>query len=159
MLIVVLTYGNMPLLYMQSNKIHNVLWLSLLITLGGSTCFGPQWSILRSVYKLYVADLVCGNLRTIRYVQMLCGCKPHNIWTYRVVRKLPHTKSATYSFKRSWGWTIEVRNMSNHQVLLINSVIKHCVSCWITYILQDDTRSIQYQVNTFITLCTVQNSY
>ena len=29
--------------------------------------------------KLYVADLVCGNLRTTRYVQMLCGCKPHNI--------------------------------------------------------------------------------
>ena len=24
---------------------------------------------------------------------------------------------------------------------------KHCVSCWITYILQDDTRPIQYQIN------------
>ena len=35
--------------------------------------------------------------------------------------------------------------MSSHQVLWINSIIKHCVSCWITYILQDDTRSIQYE--------------
>ena len=23
--------------------------------------------------------------------------QPHNIWTYRVLRKLPHTKFATYS--------------------------------------------------------------
>ena len=27
-----------------------------------------------------------------------------------------------------------------------NSIIKHCVSCCITYILEDVTRSIQYQV-------------
>ena len=36
--------------------------------------------------------------------------------------------------KRSWGWTIEVRNMSSHQMLWINSIIKHCVSGWFTYI-------------------------
>ena len=28
-----------------------------------------------------------------------------------------------------------------------NLIIKHCVSCWIAYVLQDITRSIQYQVN------------
>jgi hypothetical protein len=32
-------------------------------------------------------------------------------------------------------------------MLWINLIIKHCVSCWITYILQDDIRSIEYQVN------------
>ena len=37
------------------------LGLSLFITLGGWTYFGPQWSVLRSVYKLYVANLVRGN--------------------------------------------------------------------------------------------------
>ena len=31
--------------------------------------------------------------------------------------------------------------------MLRRKLINHCVSCWITYILQDDTRSIQYQVN------------
>ena len=35
--------------------------------------------------------------------------------------------------------------MSSHQVLWINSIIKHCVSGWFTCILQDVTRSIQYR--------------
>ena len=30
----------------------------------------------------------------------------------------------------------------------------HCLSCWTTYILQDDTRSVQCQVN-FNVLCVV----
>ena len=42
--------------------------------------------------------------------------------------------------------------MSSQQMLRINLIIKHCVSCWITYILQDDTRSIQYQVSFFSSL-------
>ena len=91
--------------------------------------------------------MVCGILSTIRYVQLLCGCRknflspllflqPHNNWMYRVVRKIPYTKFATYSLnKRSWGRTIEVRNMSSYQMLWINLIIKHCVSTWITYIL------------------------
>ena len=92
-------------------QIHNVLWLRLFITVGGSTCFGPQWSIFRSVYKLYVWNLVCGILRTTRYVQMLCG--------YRKNIQLE---------QRSWGRAIQVRNMSSHQLLWINSITKHCVS-------------------------------
>ena len=48
--------------------------------------------------------------------------------------------------KRSWGCTIAVRNMSSHQLLWINCIIKHCVSSWFTFILQDDTRFAQYQV-------------
>ena len=36
--------------------------------------------------------------------------------------------------------------MTSHQMLRINSIIKHCESGWFTYIVQDDTRSIQYQV-------------
>ena len=39
--------------------------IELFVTLDGSTCFRPQWSILRSVYKLCVANLVCGVLRTL----------------------------------------------------------------------------------------------
>ena len=54
----------------------------LFITFSGSTCFGPQWSILRSVFKLYVANLVCGILRTTRYVQMLCGYRKN--CTYQI---------------------------------------------------------------------------
>ena len=56
-------------IYVVQQDTH-ILWLSLF---GGSTCFGPQWSILRSVYKLYVANLVCGNPRTTRHVQTVCG--------------------------------------------------------------------------------------
>ena len=37
--------------------------------------------------------------------------------------------------KRSWEWTIEVRNMSSYWMLRINLIVKHCVSCWITCIL------------------------
>ena len=39
-----------------------------------------------------------------------------------------------------------IHNMLSYQMSWINLIIKHCVSCWITYILQGDTWSIQYQV-------------
>ena len=31
-------------------------------------------------------------------------------------------------------------------MLWIKLIIKYCISCWITYILQNDTRSVQYQI-------------
>ena len=37
--------------------------------------------------------------------------------------------------------------MLSYWMLWIKLIIKHCVSCWITDILQNDTRSIQYQIN------------
>ena len=73
-----------------------------------------------------------------------------NGWTCRVVRTVvPHTKSAnTACTKRSWCWAGDVRNMSSWHTWWINSLIKTLrVSCWTAYILQDDTRSLQCQVN------------
>ena len=70
---------------------------------------------------------------------MLCGCRknePHNIWTYRVVRKIPLPNLQHTACKRSWILATEVRNMSSHQTLRINSVMKYCVSGWSTCILQ-----------------------
>ena len=61
-------------IYMQSNKIHNVVsmnkfYSALFIS---STCFGPHRSIVRSVlYKLYSQTLVRGNTRTTRHVQYI----------------------------------------------------------------------------------------
>ena len=46
----------------------------------------------------------------------------------------------------SWRWIIEVRNMLSYWMLWVKLIIKYCVSCWITDILQNDTRSIQYQI-------------
>ena len=55
---------------------------------------------------MYVANLVCDVLRTTRYPQMLCGCRKNEVqplrsdgWTCRVVRVLPHTKSANTACK------------------------------------------------------------
>ena len=45
------------------------------------------------------------------------------------------------------------QNMLSHQTLWVNLIIKHCASCWITYILQDDTWSIQYQGISLLWLC------
>ena len=56
-------------------------------------------------------------------------------WKFSMWCKILHNKFPTYSLKRSWGWTIEVRNMSSHQVVLVNLIRKQCVSCWITCIL------------------------
>ena len=59
-------------IYMQSNKIHNVVLRSKFYSalFVSSTCFGPHRSIIRSVlYKLYSQTLVCGNTRTTRHVQ------------------------------------------------------------------------------------------
>jgi hypothetical protein len=41
--------------------------------------------------------------------------------------------------------TIEVRNMLSYWKLWIKLIIKYCVSCWITDILQNYTLSMQYQ--------------
>ena len=65
-------------IYMQSNKIHNVFqWVSLFGTYVSWTCFGPHRSIIRSVsYKLYSQTLVCGTtVRTTRHVQPLQSCR------------------------------------------------------------------------------------
>ena len=57
-------------------------------------------------YKLYLQ---------IWYVVLLCvllDTSSRYCWTCRVVRVLPHTKSANTACKRhSWWWTDEVRNM------------------------------------------------
>ena len=58
-----------------------------------------------------------------------------------------HTKSQHTTQERSWRWTIEVRNMLSYWMLWIKLTIKYCVSCWITDILQNDTRSIKYQIS------------
>ena len=149
---------------MQSNKIHRVfLWLSLFITYVSSTCFGPHRSIIRSVlYKLYsqiwyvVIRVLRSNGWTCRVLRVyyhipksantflqLC-----NGWTCRVVRVFPHTKSAhTACTKRSWRWTgwgpkhVELTYVMNKT----HSLKTLCVSCWTAHILQDDTRSVQYQ--------------
>ena len=107
-------YSHLEVYICSPNKIHNVVLMSKFYSalLVSSTCFGPHWSIIRSVlYKLYSQTLVCGNTRTTRHVQpLLC-----NSWTCRVVRTVaPHTKSAnTACTKRSWWWTGEVCNMSS----------------------------------------------
>ena len=61
--------------------IHNIWWLDMFLT---STVRSKEF------FKLYVANLVCGNFT-----------REHNIWTYRAVRKLPHTEFATYSLKNA----------------------------------------------------------
>ena len=61
-------------IYMQSNKIHNVVLVSKFYSalFVSSTCFGPHRSVIRSVlYKLCSQTLVCGNTRTARHVQPL----------------------------------------------------------------------------------------
>ena len=42
------------------------------------------------------------------------------------------------------------RNMLSYWMLWIKLIIKYCVSCWITYILQNDTRSIQCQIRIYL---------
>ena len=86
-------------IYMQSNKTHNVVLMSKFIQhYVSSTCFGPHRSIIRSVlYKLYLQ--IC-------YVVLLCvlldTSSRCNGRTCRAVRVLPHTKSAnTACSKRS----------------------------------------------------------
>ena len=50
------------------------------------------------------------------------------IYVNHHIPNLQHT-----ACKCSWRWTNKVRNMSSHQVLWINSIIKHCVSGWFTH--------------------------
>ena len=87
-----------------------------------------------------ICRFASGNTRTTR-----------NGWTCRVVRVLPHSKSANTAYKKTllkmdqWG----PKHVELTYVMNKNSVIKKklCVSCWTAYILQDDTRSLKYQVN------------
>ena len=61
-------------IYMLTNKIHNVVLMSKFYSalFVSSTCFGPHRFIIRSVfYKRYLQTLVCGNTRTTRHVQPL----------------------------------------------------------------------------------------
>ena len=61
-------------IYMQSNKTHNVVLMSKFYSalFVSSTCFGPHRSIFRSVlYKLYSQTLVGGNTRITRHFQPL----------------------------------------------------------------------------------------
>ena len=61
-----------------------------------------------SSYSMYV------NYIQYVYKRVLPDKSSRNGWTCRVVRLLPHTKSAhTACKKRSWRWTGEVRNMSS----------------------------------------------
>ena len=65
-------------IYMQSNKIHNVVLMSKFYSalFVSSTCFGPHQSITRRVfYKLYSQTSVRGNTRTARHVQPLQSCR------------------------------------------------------------------------------------
>ena len=40
--------------------------------------------------------------------------------------------------------------MLSYWMLWIKLIIRYCVSCWITYILQNDTRYIKYQIQFFV---------
>ena len=91
------------------------------------------------------ADLASGNTCNPRHVQPLL----RNGWTCRVVRTIvPHTKVCDTDCKNAPDdgpvrSEICRANLSAEKNLLIKTL---CVSCWTTYMLQDDTRSLQYQV-------------
>ena len=74
----------------------------------------------------YMCSACCNNANSMYYPhsefmvqcdfydKQLTRLKIRNGWTCRVVRVLPHTKSAnTDRKKRSWRWTGEVRNISS----------------------------------------------
>ena len=96
---------NWSVIYMQSNKVHEVFqWVSLFSTYVSSTCFGPHRSIVRSVlYKLY--SQIC----YVVLLFVLLDTSSRNGWTCRVVRVLPHTKVCEYSLYKTvlmmdrWG--------------------------------------------------------
>ena len=88
-------------------------------------------------------------IRRLWYVVLLCvlldtssRCKLCNGWTCRVVGVLPHTKVCKYIFYKTllmmdrWGPKhVKLTSVLNKTY----SLRPHCVSCWTTYILQDDT--------------------
>ena len=83
------------------------------------------------------ADLVCGTTRTARHVQPLHSST--RITTYQslqiqLVQNAPGDGPVRSETCRA--------NISAKQNSLIETL---CVSCWTAYILQDDTRSLQYQ--------------
>ena len=160
--------------------IHIVRWCTV-HTLP-SLCFlpGPFWTMWTSPFQYWFEDSVCvrqclWTMRVFFFLRIVKVWGVSSLPGLRLYEELHSSynrittghieKHAKYhvpnlqhtACKRSWGRTIEVRNMLSHQVLWINSIIKHCVSCWITYILQDDTRSIQYHVKfSFLKVCKIQ---
>ena len=119
---------------MQSNKIHKVFrWVSLFSTYVSSTCFWPHRSIIRSVlYRLYL-QIWYVVIRVL--LDTSSRYEVRKSWTCRVVRVLPHTKSANTPCKQMllkmdrWGpkhvELTHVLNKLNHKKL--------CVSCWTAY--------------------------
>ena len=74
--------------------------------------------------------------------------KQLNTSSIKIIHKISHHiiyKTLNLSIIKN-NWIYLLLYMSSHQVIWIKLTIKQCVSCWITYILQDDTRSTQYQV-------------
>ena len=92
--------------------------------------------------------------RTVFFIQ------PHNIWTYRVVRKILHTKFATYSLKTLlrmdyWGPKhVELTSVTNKLTHKTLYVLLDYI-----YILQDDTWSIQYQLKASISFRSILTVY
>ena len=86
------------------------LWLSFIHHVS-SACFGPHRSIFRGVcLQAVCAEVVCGNPCITRHVQPLWSfLQLRNGWTCRVIRVLPHTKSAHTACKQTllkmdkWG--------------------------------------------------------
>ena len=95
-------------IYMQSNKIHSVffnesVYSSRMLAEHVSDLTRPSSG---AFLEAVLADLVCGNMRTTQHVQPLRSCRKFflqlcNSWTYRVVRVLPHTKSANTACKNA----------------------------------------------------------
>jgi hypothetical protein len=139
-------------------------WLILFTTFASSTCFGPHGSILRSVLLQAVcADLVCGNTRTARYTMSSCHgvvgrtaffLQHHNSCTYRLVRVLPHTKSAHTACNKTllrtdlWGpkhvELTNVMNKLNHKKRLCILLYYIYFARW--YMIHHDLRNLfKYQ--------------
>ena len=121
------------------------LMINLFVTFSSSTCFGLQQSIFRSLLMLYVAIWYVSIRPVVKRVkkELQFFLHPHNISRL--------TKSQYTAQERSWRWTTEVRNMLSYRMLWIKLIIKYCVSCWITDILQNDTRSVQYRTYLLVT--------
>ena len=83
---------------------------------------------------MYSQTLVCGNTRTTRHVQPL---RLYQSLRIQLVQNAPDDGPMRSETCRA--------NISAEKTY---SLRPHCVSCWTTYILQDDTRSLQCEVYT-----------
>ena len=90
------------------------------------------------------ADLVCGTtVRTTRHVQLHVSSSTHNSTTYQICE---YSLYKTLLTMGRWG----PKHVELTWVLIKTySLRQHCVSCWTTYIVQDDTRTLQYQVTSY----------